>query len=160
VKIQSTSGYTSLLFQNISSQQRQTSASPAASSAASAAIHTDKATISQAARDRAAEETKRSGTYDFTNMTPQQMQQAMNDLIRLGKLSLDDSSQLIGLIPTALAKVQYDGQPPAAYYQPTNFLASLALGIEGEKSRNDTENVERITKALNALERLQGTKIE
>ncbi|HQO16500.1 MAG TPA: hypothetical protein PLG02_06020 [Methylotenera sp.] len=123
------------------------------------ATFADKTSISQAAHNRAAEEKRSGGTYDFTNMTPQQLQQTMNDLIKSGKLSLDESGPLIVMIPTALSKVQYDGAPPTAYYQPTNILANLELGIEGAKSRNDNANVESLTKALDALKRIQSTKL-
>jgi hypothetical protein len=71
VGIQPTSAYTPPSFIASSSQQRQTSAR---------AIHdsvtnlSDKMTISQAARDRATEETRGDGVYDFTNI-------AQNDVL-------------------------------------------------------------------------------
>jgi hypothetical protein len=97
------------------------------------------------------------GSLDFTNMSPQQLQSTMNNLIKSGRLSFDDSSAMVGMIPTALSKVNYDGQPPAAYNQPINVLATLQAGIEGAQSRGDTENEESLTRALNALQALQGT---
>ncbi len=56
MQIQSASAYTAFSFPNNSPQQRQTSASATAIFAASAASVADKTTISQAARNRVAEE--------------------------------------------------------------------------------------------------------
>lgn len=95
-------------------------------------------------------------SYDFRNMTPRQLQGTMNDLIKSGKMSLDESSALVGMIPTALSKVNYDGQTPTEYEQPSNFIARLQDGIEFAKSRNDVANMESFTKALDALQKLQG----
>jgi len=100
-----------------------------------------------------------SGSLDFTNMTPRQLQGTMNDLIKSGKMSLDDSSALVGMVPTALSKVNYDGQAPAAYEQPSNIIARIQDGIEGAKSRGDSANVDSLTKALGALQKLQGSVI-
>ncbi len=99
------------------------------------------------------------GGLDFTNMTPRQLQGTMNDLIKSGKMSLNDTSAIVEMVPTALSKVNYDGQVPVAYEQPTNFIARIQDGIEGAKSRSDTINEERLTKALGALQKLQGTAI-
>lgn len=100
-----------------------------------------------------------SGSLDFTYMTPRQLQGTMNDLIKSGKMSLDDSSALVGMVPTALSKVNYDGQAPAAYEQPSNIIARIQDGIEGAKSRGDSANVDSLTKALGALQKLQGSVI-
>ena len=100
-------------------------------------------------------------TYDFTNMSPAQMQDTMNGLIRSGKMSLDDSSSLVGMIPTALAYAG-GGTPSAAQLdsarnQPMDFLATLQAGITGAQSRGDAQNAANLTRTLNALQSLQGT---
>jgi hypothetical protein len=97
------------------------------------------------------------GNYDFTQMTPQQMQSTMNKLIQSGKLSLDASTALIGLIPTPLSKPIYDGQTPATYSQPMNFIAALQSGLGGAQMRGDEGGAAAISKALTALQNLQGT---
>lgn len=100
-----------------------------------------------------------SGSLDFTNMTPRQLQGTINNLIKSGKLSLDDSSALVGMVPTALSKVHYDGHAPTAYEQPSNIIARIQDGIEGARSRGDTANVDSLMKALGALQKLQGSVI-
>lgn len=100
-----------------------------------------------------------SGVIDFTNITPQKFQSTMNALIKSGKLSLDETSPLVVMVPTALSKVAYDGQAPTAYAQPNNFISMIQNGIDGAKSRNDTANVQSLTVALHALQKLQGTSL-
>lgn len=117
---------------------------------------TDTVTLSQAALDRAGEK-KQNARYDFSSMTPQRMLQAMNDLIKSGELSFDESSPLVIMIPTALAKVQYDGRPPDAYCQPKNFMALLTSAIAAAASRSDKASVAYFSNSLRALERIQGT---
>jgi hypothetical protein len=100
-------------------------------------------------------------TYDFTNMSPAQMQQTINGLIRSGKMSFDDSSSLVGMIPTALAWAG-GGTPSAveldsARNTPIDFLATLQAGIAGAQSRGDTHNAETLTRAFEVLRSLQGT---
>jgi hypothetical protein len=100
-------------------------------------------------------------TYDFTNVSPAQMQQTINGLIRSGKMSFDDSSSLVGMIPTALAWAG-GGMPSAAQLDsarntPINFLATLQAGIAGAQSRGDTHNAETLTRAFEVLRSLQGT---
>jgi hypothetical protein len=103
----------------------------------------------------------RVSTYDFTSMSPVQMQNTMNGLIRSGKMSFDDSSSLVGTIPTALAWAG-GGTPSAAQLDsarntPMDFLATLQAGIAGARSRGDTHNAEMLTRALEVLQSLQGT---
>jgi hypothetical protein len=100
-------------------------------------------------------------TYDFTNMSPAQMQDTMNGLIRSGRMSFDDSSSLVGMIPTALAWAG-GGTPSAAQLDsarntPMDFLATLQAGIAGAQSRGDTHNAETLTRTLEVLQSLQGT---
>lgn len=156
--IQPTSAYSALSFIANSPQQRQTSAGTTAISAASAANVADKTTISQAARDRATIETKSGGTYDFTNMSPKQMLGAVNDLIKSGKMSLDESSSLVGMIGNLpLNKATNATYTADISSQPVDFFAKLQQLIAFDKSINNTAGIEYANKALSALERLQGT---
>ncbi len=86
MEIQSNRSYTALTPISNSPQQRQASAGATETSAAFA----DKATISQAARDRLAEETKSGNAYDFTNIAPNDVLSTINSLIKSGKMSLGD----------------------------------------------------------------------
>ena len=100
-------------------------------------------------------------TYDFTNMSPAQMQGTMNGLIRSGRMSFDDSSSLVGMIPTALAWAG-GGTPSAeeldsARNTPMDFLATLQAGIADAQWRGDTRNAETLTRTLEVLQSLQGT---
>jgi hypothetical protein len=113
--IQPAAAYSAVSFIANSPQQRQASASTTANSAASvAAALADKTTISQAARDRAAEDAKGGGSYDFTNMTPNQMRDVAMDLFKSGKI---DSQQQLMLLATSFV-----GRFPATkeYTPPTD----------------------------------------
>lgn len=96
-------------------------------------------------------------TYDFSNMSPQDMQGAMNDLLRIGLMSSDESSALVGMIPSPLSKVVFDGAMPDPFYQPVNFFTTIQEGIQGALSRNEKASAEHLDLALQALTRLQGT---
>lgn len=132
--------------------QRQTSTTSTANLA-------ERVSISQAAQELATESAEGGETYDFSNMSPQQLLQTMNDLIKAGKMTVDETSSLIGLIPTAISKVQYDGEVPAAYYEPTNFFAKLQQAMAYDEYSHNEQGVIYDRKALAALERFQGTKI-
>lgn len=96
-------------------------------------------------------------SYDFTHMTPRQMQSTMNDLIRRGELSFDDSTGLVSMIPTALSSIDANGQTPPAYDAPMDFIASMQTAIASALSRGESGNAANLTKTLEALRRLQGT---
>lgn len=92
--------------------------------------------------------------YDFTSMTPQQMQSTMNGLIRSGRMSLADSTALSGMIPTPLSKVNYDGNYPDSYYQPHNFIANLQQNL---KEANDEKTIASVKATLAVVQHLQGS---
>jgi hypothetical protein len=94
---------------------------------------------------------------DFTNITPEQLQGTVNDLLKSGKMSFDESSPLIGLVPTALAKVDYDGKAPDAYTQPMNVLDRLQDGLAWMQDHQDKKGADAIKKTLAALNRIQRT---
>jgi len=52
-----------------------------------------------------------SGTsrYDFSNMTPAQMRDAVNRMIRGGELSLDETSSLLCIMAPPSARLKVDG---------------------------------------------------
>jgi hypothetical protein len=95
-------------------------------------------------------------SYDFTNMTPRQMHSAMNDLIRRGEMSLDDSSGLVSMIPTALSSIEGNGRDPSSYDAPMDYIATLQTAIASAFSRGETSNAANLTKTLQTLRSLQG----
>ncbi len=129
------------------------------------AVSGEKVSISSAARALAAqgqegqEEAEGGETYDFSNMSPQNLLQTINELIKAGKMTVDETSSLIGLIPMAISKVAYDGEVPAAYYEPTNFFAKLQQAMAYDEYSHNEQGVIYDRKAIAALERFQGTKI-
>ena len=125
-----------------------------------AAIFSDTVTISDTAKTlsstgSATENDGDSYLYDFSNMSPQQLLQTMNKLITSGKMSLDESSSLVGLIPTALSKANFDGQPPAEYYKPANIFSKLEEAIAYDKHNHNETGVLYGQKAIAALQRFQ-----
>lgn len=125
---------------------------------AEAAASREKVSISQAARALATESAKDSKTYDFSNMSPQQLLQTMNKLIKAGKMPVDESSSLVGLIPIAISKAQYDSQVSAAYYAPTNIFEKLQQAMAYDEYSHNEQALIYDRKALAALGRFQGTK--
>ena len=94
--------------------------------------------------------------YDFSNMSPQELKGVMNDLVGSGRMSFDESSSLLGLIPSPLSKVNYDGGMPDSFYQPLNLFTKIQEGIEGAISRNEKGSAENSQLAFDTLMRLQG----
>lgn len=101
-------------------------------------------------------------TYDFTSMSPAQMRSTVNDLIRSGKMSLDESSGLVGIMSPPAMRWAGSGTPPSAEEfnridnQPVDAMAALRGGIAGAQSRGDTKGAEALGQTLVALQRLQG----
>ena len=155
MQIQSASAYTAFSFQNNSPQQRQASVSATANSAASMATVADKATISQAAQDRAAEEIKGSGAFDFTNIRPSDVLNTINSLVKSGQISLDESSSLLSFVP--LTELNAAMGKPGITNQPINLFSGLKESIAFSKSIHNDAAAVYEQKALSALERLQGT---
>jgi hypothetical protein len=139
------------------SNGKQPAPRAAAAATASAANPADKATISQAARDLAAGESKSGGAYDFTHISPNAMLKTINSLIKSGRMSLDESSSLVALMPISpLTNASGGIGVPDAADQPMNFLAALKELMAFNKSIHNDAAVAYDQKALSALERLQG----
>lgn len=98
---------------------------------------------------------KSSGKLDFTNMTPRTMFETMNKFIREGKMTLDESTAIMGMIPTPLSKVNYDGNMPESYDQPWNFFAKIQEGIKGALSRNEKASADSLQQTYDILMRHQ-----
>ena len=101
-------------------------------------------------------------TYDFSSMSPAEMRSTVNDLIRSGKMTLDESSPLLGMMSPPASRLAGGGSAPADEAnrmdnQPIDAFATLRAGITGAQSRGDRRNVEALGQTLDALLRLQGT---
>lgn len=99
-------------------------------------------------------------TYDFTNMTPREIHDAMSKLMRNGQMDLDQSTPLLSLTSSLspLSRVNYDGTAPYSD-APINVFAALQQNFDAEMSRNETANAGYIKKTMDALTQLQGTPV-
>lgn len=62
----------------------------------------EKITFSQAARDLLAKDDEAGSTLDFSNIRPDEILGTVNSLIKSGKMSLDESTSLMGLVPLSI----------------------------------------------------------
>lgn len=92
---------------------------------------------------------------DFTGMTRQQLFDWMNDQIRSGAMSLDDSTSFVGMVLKIDAAT---GQPVDMASDSTlvNFVDRARQGIAGALSRGDQDGAARLQAALAAMQRYQG----
>lgn len=93
---------------------------------------------------------------DFTSMTRQGLFDWMNNRIRSGKMSLDESSSFLGM--TMKVAVAAGPQPAEMATDTTriNFIEKARLGIEGALSRHDQDLADRLKNALDLMRREQG----
>lgn len=92
---------------------------------------------------------------DFTSMTRQEMFDWMNEQIRSGKMSIDESSAFLGM---TLKISAVTGQPVDMATDSTriNFVEKARTGIEGAMSRNEKDTARRLQMALDIMQRKQG----
>lgn len=150
--IQPTSAYTAPSLIGNLLQHRHISADNTAMLAASTTNAADMTTISQAARDRAAEETVGSTTYDFTNMSPNDILPTINSLLKSGQMSLDESDSLLLLVPISLGG---DPVPPAALSQKINLFSALEGWLSSHRYFHNDVGAEADQRAISALKRIQ-----
>jgi hypothetical protein len=125
-------------------QRTQTSAAPGTNPASFAS-----------ALSAATAETSAVKQADFTSMTRQEMFDWMNDQIRSGKMSFDESSPFLGMTMKISAAT---GQPVDMATDATriNFVEKARLGIEGARSNNDPDLAKRLQAAIEIMIRQQG----
>lgn len=106
----------------------------------------------------ATSQTPSARSADFTSMTRQEMTDWMNEQIRTGKMSLDESAPFMGM--TMKISVE-TGQPVDMATDTTliNFIEKARLGIEGARSLNDQKLAERLQRAMDRMHRSQGQAI-
>jgi hypothetical protein len=98
--------------------------------------------------------------YDFTGMTSKELMTTVNNLVKSGKLSLKDSSPLVGIAQFAngsglSASAAADGSD-----RPIDVLSALRAGIDYKQQTQADDphsGVETWKNALAALQGLQGT---
>ncbi|MBN9599758.1 MAG: hypothetical protein J0G28_08805 [Afipia sp.] len=101
--------------------------------------------------------------YDFSSMSPAQMRDTVNRLIRSGDLSLDETGNLLSIMAPPSARLRVDGtQVPATEAEridntPVDAFAMLREGIAGARWRNDSASEAALTRTIAALQRVQGT---
>ncbi|MDO8828121.1 hypothetical protein [Methylophaga sp.] len=100
-------------------------------------------------------EPKDSNQTDFTNMTRQEMFDWMNNQIRSGQMTLDESSPL--LLMTMKISVE-TGQSVDMATDSTriNFMESARSGIDGALSLNNQELADRLQTVLEIMQKNQG----
>ena len=81
---------------------------------------------------------------DLTNMTPMRMREWINDQIRSGNMTLDESTPFMGM--TVGAEVDNS---------PVNYLQKIRVGIEAAVWRGDAEGKSRWEMALEVAKRYQ-----
>lgn len=106
----------------------------------------------------ATSQTPSARSADFTSMTRQEMTDWMNEQIRTGKMSLDESAPFMGM--TMKISVE-TGQPVDMATDTTriNFIEKARLGIDGARSLNDQKLAERLQRAMDRMHRSQGQAI-
>lgn len=102
------------------------------------------------------------GRYDFSSMSPAQMRDTVNRLIRSGDLNLDETGSLLSIMAPPSARLRVDGaQVSAAEAEridntPVDAFAILREGIAGARWRNDSASEAALTRTIAALQRVQG----
>jgi hypothetical protein len=115
-----------------------------------------RASAAQAASPATAETSDGSGieTADFTHMTRQQLFDWMNDQIKSGQMTFDQSSPFLGMT----LKMTASGEPVDMRSDSTiyDFTDRARQGIEGARWRNDEQSARNLEQALAIMQREQG----
>lgn len=92
---------------------------------------------------------------DFTSMTRKEMFDWMNDQIRSGKMSFDESSPFLGMTMKISVAT---GQPVDMATDTTriNFVEKARSGIEGARSNNDPDLAKKLQVAIDIMRKHQG----
>jgi len=100
-----------------------------------------------------------SSTLDFTTMSRSDLRDTVNSLIKSGRLSLDDTTGLVGMMGPAVMTYAGSGDPSAAAYDSSPFdaLSALRTAIDGANWRHDDKSAAVFSRTLSALQQLQGT---
>lgn len=114
------------------------------------------AATSSAATTPAAAQTADDERPDFTSMTRQQLFDWMNQQIRSGRMSLDESTPFLGMTMKVSAAT---GEPVdmASDGERIDFVAKARGGIDGALERRDYDLLARLQAAVERMLKTQGT---
>ncbi|OGO81982.1 MAG: hypothetical protein A2203_01085 [Chromatiales bacterium RIFOXYA1_FULL_46_5] len=97
---------------------------------------------------------------DFNQMTRQEMRGWVNDQIRSGEMSLDDSRAFMAMTMNIPVNAGATGELLAADNgEAVNFMQKVRDGIEGALSRHDKETLSMLQTAMSAMQQHQGRTI-
>lgn len=156
--IQPVSAYTTTALFASSLGQRQNLAALAANSVATQPA-ADRTTISQAARDRIAEEAGATGAQDFRSVSPDDVLGTVNNLIKSGRMSLDESTALMAFVPRDGIGI---GKPstPSTVVQSIDVISGLENMVSYNKSIDNSNAVAYAQKAIQAISRINYEAIQ
>lgn len=114
------------------------------------------ASMLAAATTPAADQTADDERPDFTSMTRQQLFDWMNQQIRSGKMSLDESTPFLGMTMKISAAT---GEPVdmASDGERIDFVAKARGGIDGALERRDYALLKRLQAAVEHMLKMQGS---
>lgn len=95
---------------------------------------------------------------DFTHMTRQQLSDWMNDQIRSGNMTLDESTPFM-LMTMKISVDTFESVDMATDTTPINFFQKARDGIESAKSRHDEAGLKMLESALRIMQQRQGQTI-
>lgn len=93
---------------------------------------------------------------DFTGMTRRELLDWVNDQIKTGRMTLDESTPFVGMTLKISAATQ---QPVDIATDQTreNFLEKAQRGLEGALWRKDEDEAKRLRFAIDTMRRVQGS---
>jgi hypothetical protein len=91
---------------------------------------------------------------DFGKMTRKELADWINDRLRAGDMTLDESSSFVGMTMS----IPVDGSRPAGLNDTDkiDFFKNATEGLQAARQRGDTAGVARLDGALRMMERFQG----
>lgn len=97
---------------------------------------------------------------DFNQMTRQELRGWVNEQIRSGEMSLDDSRAFMAMTMNIPVNAGATGELLAADNGETvNFMQKVRDGIEGALSRHDKDTLSMLQTAMSAMQQHQGHTI-
>lgn len=97
---------------------------------------------------------------DFSNMTRQEMHDWMNDKIRGGEMSLDDSGAFMAMTMKMPASGSYSSElATAGDSARIDFMQKVRDGIYGALARNDATTLKMLQSAMSIMQQHQGQTI-
>lgn len=97
---------------------------------------------------------------DFASMTRQEMRDWVNNRIRSGEMSLDDSRPFMAMTMKVPVNGGVSGElPPDGDREHIDFMQRVRAGIEGALSRNDQTTLKMLESAMQIMNQVQSQTI-